>query len=103
MAKLAEFAQYIAYLCGEALDHLDRNVGLQDYCRGLMLPIQRKSIEPLAAHVDPLRVAAKHQSLHYFVAASGLLMTRVSRRRGSILSASRGNTAVSWTSRTTAR
>ena len=35
-----------------------------------MLPIQRKSIEPLAAHTDPLRVAAKHQLLHHFVAKS---------------------------------
>ena len=70
MASLAEFDHYIAYLC-EALDHRDRNVGLQDYCRGLMLPIQRKSIEPLAAHVHPLRVAAKHQSLHHFVAKAG--------------------------------
>jgi SRSO17 transposase len=70
MASLAEFDHYIAYLC-EALDHRDRNVGLQDYCRGLMLPIQRKSIEPLAAHAHPLRVAAKHQSLHHFVAKAG--------------------------------
>jgi SRSO17 transposase len=36
-----------------------------------MLPIHRKSIEPLAAHTDPLHVAAKHQSLHHFVAKAG--------------------------------
>jgi SRSO17 transposase len=41
-----------------------------DYCRGLMLPIKRMSAEPLAAHVDPLHVQAKHQSLHHFVAKS---------------------------------
>ena len=41
-----------------------------DYCRGLMLPIERKSVEPLAAHLDPLRVRSKHQSLHHFVADS---------------------------------
>jgi SRSO17 transposase len=35
-----------------------------------MLPIARKSIEPLAAHMDPMRVRAKHQSLHHFVAKS---------------------------------
>jgi len=35
-----------------------------------MLPIERKSVEPLAAHVDPYRVSAKHQSLHHFVAKS---------------------------------
>lgn len=33
-----------------------------------MPPIKRKNIEPLAAHLDPLRVQAKHQSLHHFVA-----------------------------------
>jgi SRSO17 transposase len=33
-----------------------------------MLPIQRKSVEPLAAHADPLNVPAKHQALHHFVA-----------------------------------
>ena len=42
-----------------------------DYCRGLMLPIRRKSVEPLAASMDPLHVRAKHQSLHHFVAQSG--------------------------------
>src|SRR5258708_5835611 len=70
MDNLAEFDRYIEHLC-VALEHQDRNTGLQDYCRGLMLPIHRKSIEPLAAHTDPLHVAAKHQSLHHFVAKAG--------------------------------
>lgn len=35
-----------------------------------MLPISRKSVEPLAACSDPLHVGAKHQSLHHFVAKS---------------------------------
>lgn len=70
MDILAEFNRYIEFLC-EALQHADRKVGFQDYCRGLMLPIQRKSVEPLAAHTDPLRVAAKHQSLHHLVAKAG--------------------------------
>jgi SRSO17 transposase len=35
-----------------------------------MLPIDRKSVEPLAAHTDPLHVRAKHQSLHHLVAQS---------------------------------
>lgn len=67
MEELAKFDLYIEYLC-EALGHKDRHVGLRDYCCGLMLPIHRKSVEPLAAHADPLHVAAKHQSLHHFVA-----------------------------------
>ena len=49
------------------LGHADRRAGLRDYCRGLMLPIHRKSVEPLAAHIEPQRVRAKHQSLHHFV------------------------------------
>lgn len=69
MEGLAEFDGYLEYLC-EALGHADRNPGLMDYCRGLMLPIDRKSVEPLAAHTDPLHVRSKHQSLHHFVADS---------------------------------
>ena len=33
-----------------------------------MLPLERKSVEPMAAHVDPLHACAKHQALHHFVA-----------------------------------
>jgi SRSO17 transposase len=33
-----------------------------------MLPLSRKSVEPMAAHVDPLHASARHQSLHHFVA-----------------------------------
>jgi len=64
-----ELERYLDRLAG-VLGHADRRVGLMDYCRGLMLPIKRKSVEPLAAHVDPLHVQAKHQSLHHFVAKS---------------------------------
>jgi SRSO17 transposase len=37
-------------------------------CIGLLLDGDRKSIEPMAARLDPERVQAKHQSLHHFVA-----------------------------------
>jgi SRSO17 transposase len=67
MADLAEFDCYMAYLC-EGLGYSTRHQSLLEYCSGLMLPIQRKSVEPLAAHADPLRVPAKHQALHHFVA-----------------------------------
>ena len=67
MANLAEFDRYMAYLC-EGLGYSTRNQSLLEYCSGLMLPIQRKSVEPLAAHADPLHVPAKHQALHHFVA-----------------------------------
>lgn len=33
-----------------------------------MLPLSRKSVEPMAARVDPLHANARHQSLHHFVA-----------------------------------
>lgn len=69
MAKLGEYERYMKYLC-EALGHQDRHVGFTDYSRGLMLPIERKSVEPLAAHIDPRHVSAKHQSLHHMVADS---------------------------------
>lgn len=76
MKELAKFDLYIEHLC-EALGHKDRHVGLQDYCCGLMLPIHRKSVEPLAAHADPLHVTAKHQSLHHFVAKAEWSDSRV--------------------------
>lgn len=69
MANLAEFDKYLERLC-EALGHMDRRTGLKDYCKGLMLPITRKSVEPLAANLQPMHVRAKHQSLHHFVAKS---------------------------------
>jgi SRSO17 transposase len=69
MPKLSEFDRYMEHLC-EALGHADRHAAFMDYSRGLMLPIERKSVEPLAAHTDPLHVRSKHQSLHHLVAAS---------------------------------
>jgi SRSO17 transposase len=33
-----------------------------------MLPLERKSVEPIAASVDPLHASARHQALHHFVA-----------------------------------
>ncbi|PAK11619.1 IS701 family transposase, partial [Burkholderia ubonensis] len=63
------FDTYLEHLC-EALGHNDRESGLKGYCRGLMLPIRRKSVEPLAAHLEPEHVSARHQSLHHFVAKS---------------------------------
>lgn len=67
MLKLSEFDRYLEHLC-EALGHADRHAPFMDYSRGLMLPIERKSVEPLAAHTDPWHVSSKHQSLHHFVA-----------------------------------
>jgi SRSO17 transposase len=40
---------------------------MHDYCLGLLMPIERKSVEPMAAVTAPAQVAAKHQSLLHFV------------------------------------
>src|SRR3954471_3609712 len=52
----------------EAIGHADRIDPLRRYCTGLLLPGERKSIEPMAARLDPQHVQATHQSLHHFVA-----------------------------------
>src|SRR5271169_5093471 len=59
-----------AYLVGltEAAGHLDRRVPIENYTKGLMLPIERKSVEPMAARLAPGNVRQMHQSLHHIVA-----------------------------------
>jgi SRSO17 transposase len=49
------------------IGHADRGGPLRDYCVGLMLPGERKSVEPMAAKTAPARTAAQHQSLLHFV------------------------------------
>src|SRR3954451_5327820 len=61
------FDDYVRRL-GDTLGHADRRGPLRAYTTGLLLPGERKSVEPMAARVDPLRVGAAHQSLHHFVA-----------------------------------
>ena len=62
----ARFAAYVDGLAG-VLGHADRRGPLRDYCLGLVLPGERKSVEPMAAVTAPARVAAQHQSLLHFV------------------------------------
>jgi SRSO17 transposase len=45
----------------------DRAKPLHDYCVGLLMPGERKSVEPMAAVTAPQRTAAQHQSLLHFV------------------------------------
>src|SRR5215212_4142337 len=61
------FAAYVDALAG-VIGHADRMEPLRDYCLGLLLPGERKSIEPIAAVTAPARVSAKHQSLLHVVA-----------------------------------
>ena len=51
-----------------AAGHEDRHTPLKNYCRGLLLPGERKSIEPMAARLEPGSVQATRQSLHHLVA-----------------------------------
>jgi hypothetical protein len=61
------FTAYVEALA-EVIGHADRAEPLRDYCRGLLLPSERKSVEPIAAVTAPTRVSAKHQSLLHFAA-----------------------------------
>src|SRR5438309_8287058 len=90
----ARFAAYVEAL-GAVLGHADRRQPMHDYCLGLLMPIERKSVEPMAAVTAPAQVAAKHQSLLHFVgnapwsdtamlARVGQLVLPVIERRGPI-------------------
>ena len=63
----ARFAAYVESIT-IALGHADRAAPFRSYCTGLLLPGDRKSVEPMAARIEPGRVRAAHQSLHHFVA-----------------------------------
>jgi SRSO17 transposase len=73
------FAAYVEALA-EVIGHADRAAPLRDYCLGLLLPGDRKSVEPIAAVMAPARVSAKHQSLLHFVANAAWSNERVLRR-----------------------
>jgi SRSO17 transposase len=62
----SRFAAYVEELVS-VIGHADRAQPLRDYCTGLMMPCERKSVEPLAAVTAPARVAAQHQALLHFV------------------------------------
>ncbi len=66
----ARFVAYVDSLAG-VLGHADRAGPLMDYCTGLLMPCERKSVEPIASMVSPARAAAAHQSLLHFVGQSG--------------------------------
>jgi SRSO17 transposase len=54
--------RFTAYVEGLAsvIGHKDRMAPLRDYCTGLMLPCERKSVEPMAARTAPTRTSAQH-------------------------------------------
>ena len=62
-SRFAAFVDGIVSVIG----HADRAGPLRDYCIGLMMPSERKSVEPMAAVTAPERTAAQHQSLLHFI------------------------------------
>ena len=66
---------------GEALEHADRRAPAQWYLKGLILPGERKSVEPMAARVCPDNVRSAHQSMHHLVAPPAGRIVRCWRRQ----------------------
>src|SRR4051794_4117801 len=62
----SRFVGYVQSLSA-AMGHSDRAGPLRNYCTGLLMPGERKSVEPMAAIVEPARVSAQHQSLLHLV------------------------------------
>jgi len=60
------FSSYVEGLAS-VIGHADWSGPLRDYCTGLMMPCERKSVEPMAAVTAPARTSAQHQSLLHFV------------------------------------
>src|SRR6266849_6218451 len=64
VARQQRLMRYLDRLT-ESAGHADRAVPLKSYCTGLLLPGERKSIEPMAARLAPDNVRRMHQSLHH--------------------------------------
>ena len=89
----ARFAAYVDGLAG-VLRHADRAAPLMDYCTGLLMPCERKSVEPIASMVSPARLAAAHQSLLHVVGQSAwsddAMLTKVRELAAPAFAAQRG-------------
>jgi SRSO17 transposase len=62
--RLAAYLDRLANAAG----HADRAVPLKHYCTALLLPGERKSVEPLAARLAPENLQRLYESLHHLVA-----------------------------------
>jgi len=82
----------------KAAGHADRVTPLKAYCAGLLLPGERKSVEPMAARLAPDNVRRTHQSLHHLVAEAPWSDQAVLETvRGSVLSRMKENgPVVAW-------
>ena len=58
-------SRFVAFVDGlvSVIGHADRAGPLRDCCTGLVMPCERKSVEPMAAVTAPANVGAQHQSL----------------------------------------
>src|SRR6201998_2636266 len=65
----SRFSAFVEKLVS-VIGHADRARPLFDYCIGLIMPGERKSVEPMAAVTAADRTAAQHQSLLHFVGQS---------------------------------
>ena len=63
------FEKYTSGLM-RAVGHADRGEPLRLYCAGLLMPGERKSVEPMAARLVPDDVRSTHQRMHHLVADS---------------------------------
>ena len=70
-------SRFVAYVDGLAgvIGHGDRERPLRDYCTGLVMPCERKSVEPMAAVTAPARLSAAS------VAAAFRLVRRLGQTR----------------------
>ena len=80
----SRFAAYVEGLVS-VIGHADRASPLRDYCLGLIMPCERKSVEPMAAVTAPDRTAAKHQSPLHFVGQSPWSNERVLAKVGEMV------------------
>ena len=69
-ACASRFDEYVDMLA-DVVGHADRRAPLFAYCHGLILPGDRKSVEPMAARISPTNVRSMHQSMNHFVSESG--------------------------------
>ena len=97
VARQRRLAAYLDTLA-ETAGHADRAVPLSLYCTGLLLPGERKSVEPMAARLAPDNVRRMHQSLHHVVASAPWSDEAVLERvRSSVLPAvTRSSPIVAW-------
>jgi SRSO17 transposase len=61
------FSAYLGELAS-VIGHAARIEPMRDYCSGLLLECERKSVEPIAAATAPHATGAQHQSLLHFLA-----------------------------------